>query len=223
MIEPEVPQTVLEHLLNSIPAAFFEHLAARQSFVYEEVRESVNDPRYTPVEGRYLAGYLRRSLMENLFRQAANASGLKWQDVMHPQGRFSCVHIYAANFHLTTHYVSNPGDFVRPCASRQQDASVNKFLDGYYLRGSLLAPLPTLESARAIQLYLLHGKRFINTESLFINLALPDSELSKYQWQRTLPEIQQAYLEKFRQNTAVSNATAEPKPQIKRQKKEVAS
>lgn len=114
----------------------------------------------------------------------------------------------------------NPLDFVRPCGSRHQDASVNRFLDGYYLEGTLQAPLPTLQSANGIQLYLLHGRRYTSSDSLFTNIAVPDSELSRYQWQRTVPELQQAYLEHQRSIMASKANTKEPKPMMKRLRKE---
>lgn len=85
MQDPIAPQTMLQHVLETIPASFFQYVDNRLPFIYEEVREAVSDPRYTPVEGRYLSGYLRRSLMENLFRKAAEQAQLRWSDVPHPQ------------------------------------------------------------------------------------------------------------------------------------------
>jgi hypothetical protein len=197
--------SLLEHFRKQVPVVFVTEIARLQPQIYQEAAASAyRDPRWTEAEGRSLIGDFERAIFENVTRKAARTSGLDAQDVDHVGGNCSCVHVYAGNIALTTHRVPEPGYFVRQCESRKQNAAVNKFLDGYVLKGSLSAPLPVLGRADQIRLYILHGTRLMASgdRESFVQLAAPDSELGKYQWLCSFGELQQAYLADSRENNA---------------------
>lgn len=214
---------VFTHIRTLVPVGFVTELARRQPQVYEEARASAYaDPRWTKAEGRSLIGHFERAIFENVTRVAARNHGLSYDDVDHVGDNCSCVHVYAGNLALTTHRVSEPGQFVRQCESRKQNAVVNRFLNGYVLEGSLCAPLPDLEKAPQIRLYILNGTKLNanNEREHFVQLAAPDAELSRYQWACSFAELQQAYLADSRKDASgdVGIQSAQ-KPKLRKNKK----
>ena len=146
---------------------------------------------------------------------------LRWENVDHIGKNSSCVHIYAGNINLTTHRVACPGYFVRPCESRKQDAADDEFMDGYFLEGSLCAPLPTLSAAKEIRLYILQGSALNEKgeRESFIELAAPDSALAQYPWIRSFGELQQAYLADAREANREPEQGRETLQKLKRNRK----
>lgn len=217
-----MPDNLFQYIRTRIPIGFIADLARRQPQVYAEAAATAyEDPRWTEAEGRSLIGHLERAIFENMTRNAAKAHGMIPNDKDHHGENCSCVHVYSDNLALTTHRVPEPGHFVRQCASRKQDAAVNKFLDGYLLDGSLCAPLPQLKGAERIRLYILHGARVNanNEKELFIQLAAPDAELNGYQWICSFSELQQAYLEDSRTNVDQTDNMPAKKPTLRKIKK----
>ncbi len=216
--------SLLDHFRQQVPVEFVTEIARRQPLAYQEaVATAYGSPMWTDAEARTLVGDVERAIFENIARVAAKNSGLKTENVDHVGGNCSCVHVYSGNIALTTHRVTERGYFVRPCESRKQSASVNKFLNGYVLDGSLSAPLPVLSEANQIRLYVLHGSKLnANKErEFFVQLAAPDAELARYQWICSFAELQQAYLADSRENenTNVSTGMRTQKPQLRKNKK----
>jgi len=205
-----------DHVVDTVPQTFFERFSSRQQFAYSEADTALTDPRWTRKDGTFVRGFMKRALIEQNGREAADAASLTWKDIDYKGGRTSCVHVYAGNIRITFHRVPSPWSFVPPCDSRRQDAAANRFLDGYVLEGTLCAPLPELRDASAIRMYVLHGTTHVKGEVVnFCNLAVPDSELKSYCWQMTFEELQQAYIAK--QHTGrVAQSIQTPKPKFKK-------
>ncbi len=213
---------LLDHIRLHIPAGFITYLAQKQPQVYHEAAATAfTDPRWTRAEGRMLVGDVERAIFENIARKAAIKHGLKCKDVDHQGGNSGCVHIFAGNLRLTTHRVPCPGYFVRPCESRKQDTAVNKFMDGYVLDGSLCAPLPALNRAGQIRLYILQGSVLGEKEERkgFIQLAAPDATLERYQWICSFGELQQAYLADSREANREQGQEKRLLPKLKKTRK----
>jgi hypothetical protein len=206
-----------DYFLKQVPHDFVGLLMQRQEPVYMEAQASAfNDPRWTRSEGRSLVGDFERAIFENVTRKCAKLAGLKYADIEHRGKNSSCVQIAASNLRLTTHRVPMPGYFVRPCESRKEAAAVNKFMDGYHLDGALCAPLPTLESAECISLYILHGKYIKSTgeQRLFMQIAAPDASLDEYRWICDFGELHQAYMDDRRRSDD-GEMKDERKPKLK--------
>ena len=205
------------HFRKSVPVKFIDHLIRRQEWVYAEARHQCCDnPLWSEPEARWMLGYTARSIFENELRKAAIASGLRVEDADHLGGNCSYVKVSAGNFRITAHRVPSPGSFVDPCESRRQDAAVNQLMDEYINEGLLCAPLPRIQQAKEIQIYLLHGEldNQAGVRMPFLELAAPDWELSKYQWQCSLSDLRQLYVADARiagTETALEDR-ARPKP-----------
>lgn len=217
--------TLLDHIRQHIPGGFVTFLAQHQPQVYPEAAASAfNDPRWTQAEGRMLVGDIERAIFENIVRKAAKKYKLRVSDVDHNGGNSSCIHVFAGNLRLTTHRVPSPNYFVRPCESRKQDSAVNKFMDGYVLEGSLSAPLPALDKAEEIRLFILQGSVIEEKDGKeerrsFIQLAAPDAALVRYRWICSFGELQQAYLADARDSNREQEQETRVLPRLKKDRK----
>jgi hypothetical protein len=114
----------------------------------------------------------------------------------HAGGNCGYVLVRAGKLIITAHHVLGPNHFVRPCKSRDQNASVNQWLDTLILDG--IIELPTLGDASSINAYVLHGieveeraQRIFETP--FLQVAIPDAELNRYQKNYPIGELIGAY------------------------------
>jgi hypothetical protein len=221
--EPEKPPNSLQVLFRrTVPLGFIDHLVRRQEWVYQEAQaQCFKNTLWTEAEARFLVGDTERALFESEMRKAAQRFNLPWQDAAHQGGNCTYVKVSAGKFRITAHRVHTPGEFVNPCASRRQDAAVNQFMEGYVLEGSLCVPLPKLEEAEEIAIYLLHGSIVApdGQRASFINLAAPDSELEHYQWQCSSAELKQAYLADSRSSDKDGEVRDLVQPTVRKKKK----
>lgn len=216
----EHPDSLQVLFRKLVPVRFIDYLLRRQEWIYQEAFQVSHDSAlWSEAEARNLVGDMERAIFENEMRKSADVCGLKWENAEHAGDNFNFVRVIAGQFRLTGHRVSCPGYFVRPCVSRRQDAVVNRFMDGYVLDGALTVPLPKLEAAKAINVYILHGSTTVDGQRrLFLELAAPDSELEGYHWQCSFLDLRQAYLADARQQkrTGALEDKAKPKPRKQR-------
>ena len=181
---------------QTVPVEFVDHLTRRQRWVYEEAnRQCYDNPLWTEAEARYILGHTERVLFENEMRKGAVSFGIDWENANHVGDNCTYVKVVSGKFKMTGHRVPCPGYFVRPAESRKQEAAVNRFMDGYVLDGALSIPLPLLKQAKQIAAYILHGTTVDENgeKKLFLQLAIPDSELDGYRWECSFVDLRQAY------------------------------
>src|SRR6185312_732255 len=209
---------------KTVPVGFIDYLLRRQQWIYEEAKQNCyGNSLWSEAEARSMLGDTERAIFEHEMRKGAEKFGLKWENASHAGDNFNYVRISAGSFRLTGHRVPCPGYFVRRCVSRQQNAAVNRFMDGYVLDGALSVPLPKLEAASAINVYALHGTTVIDgKESQFLELAAPDSELEGYHWKCGFLDLRQAYLADARKQKTSSNVEDKAQPKPRKQRREEA-
>jgi hypothetical protein len=180
-----------------VPEQFWRALAARQDAVYQEAKDrAFETDSWTKPEAETVAPIIRRALFENELRKAAEVAGLRSFDMDHVGKNYGYVLIRAGNLVITAHHVGGPKHFVRPCESRKQNASINRWLDTLILDGIL--DLPSLDDAETINAYVLHGIEIEERaeqifETPFLQVAVPDAELSRYQKNYAIGELIGAY------------------------------
>ena len=120
----------------------------------------------------------------------------------------------------STQNFQSPGCFVPPCESRKQDAAVNGFLDEWIDDGLLCVPLPKIEAAKEVAIYVLHGatRDQEGKRTLFLELAAPDSELQLYRWHCSFAELRQSYLADSRKLGSARPVEDKAKPKPKKRK-----
>jgi hypothetical protein len=186
------------HIRSAVPEKFVDYMMKRHQWFHAEANASAyRDPRWSGAEGSYIAGHLERILGESEMRKAAILSRLDCEDAEHNGRNCTCVKVHAGNLVITSHRVPSPGFMVREAESRKQAAVANRFLNGYVLEGALCAPLPTLESAESIQVYLLHGTYIdprTDEKKFFMQFAVPDSLVEDYCWVSSLAQLKQEYI-----------------------------
>jgi hypothetical protein len=217
--------TLQVHFRQSVPVTFLDHLMRRQEWVYEEARQQcLGNALWTEAEADWMMGDTMRALFEAEFRRAAIACGLSWENVSHNGKNCTYVRVSAGNFRISSHHVSSPGSFVPPAESRKQDAAVNQFMDEYIDEGLLCAPLPKLERAKEIVIYLLHGatKSHDGRRALFLEFAAPDADSEVYQWHCSLSGLRQAYLAEARDASPDASIEDKAKPKPKKRLSEEA-
>ncbi len=209
------------HFRKSVPVAFITRLIQRQEWIYEEARQyCLNSTLWSDVEGRWMLGDTERAIFESEMRKAAVASGLRCEDADHFGNNCKYVKVTASNFRITAHRVVTPGCFVQPCESRKQDAAVNEFLDEWIDEGLLCVPLPKIQSAKELAIYILHGatQNHEGKRTLFLELAAPDAELQVYRWHCSFADLRQSYLADARELGATRQVEDKAKPKPKKKK-----
>jgi hypothetical protein len=191
-----VADSLRDLICGEIPEAFFRQLAARQDAIYQEARGMAYAGNWTKPEADTVAPIVRRALFEDEVRRAAKSSGLQPFDMAHAGGNYGYVLVRAGKLIVTAHHVLGPNHFVRPCKSREQNASVNRWLDTLILDGTI--ELPTLDDASTVNAYLLHGIELEERaqrifETPFLQVAIPDAELNRYQRNYPIGELIGAY------------------------------
>ena len=212
------------HVRSALPEKFFDYMLQRHQWFHQEASASCyRDPRWTAPEASYLLGHMERVLGESELRKVAKLCALRCEDVLHNAKNCNYVKVYAKNLVITAHRVQSPRQMVQHAESRKQAAVANKFLNGYVLEGTLSAPLPSIEGAEEIQVYLLHGWALdarSNEKKFFMQFAVPDAQVEEYCWECSFQQLKQEYLADKRvakeKTSAVSDAV---RPRIKKDKK----
>lgn len=184
-------------LCENVPVDFWSTLVRNQEAIYEEARErACTDVKWTAQESESVLPIIRRALFEHELRTAAQDAGLQAFNMQHAGRNYGYVLVRSGRFIITAHHVADPKTFVRPCVSREQNASVNMWLDTIMPEGFL--DLPSLAESGSINAYVLHGletevrgdEKFENS---FLQLAIPDAELSRYQRNYPMHELLGTY------------------------------
>lgn len=201
---------------QEVPEGFLRFIAGRQKSMYEEALAHCREnPRLKAPEISALAGHTKRAFFEALARDAAEANGLECSDEMHAGQNLGFVSVRSGRFCMTAHRVLWPGEFVRPSVSRSQAAAVNDYVGQLCIQFGGHCPYPRLAEAEQINVYLLHGDR--EKGSSFLQVAVPDANLTKYHWNLSLETLMQGYLQDSRKQVP-SSEPVEDKRTVKAKK-----
>ena len=187
-------------VMDHSPEAFWKELVSRQTALYKEAHSySYHGALWEKPEAETVFPLVRRAMFESTFRSAAKLSGLQTFDLRH-ESDYPYVLVKTKKLIMTAHHVEAPGWFVRLAASRKQNAAVNKHLD-YYVRSELLLqPLPDLKKCGRVNLYVLHGQQWDDEDEKiftpFLQVAIPDVDLTKYSRVYEVRELLQFYAQK---------------------------
>jgi hypothetical protein len=193
----QITDSLQRLVLDSLPQSFLERLLARQAGVYAEARAMAYAGQWGNPEAETVFPHNRRGLMENEVRLTATESGLACIDARHMGDNCGYVQVLPGKIRLTTHHVDKPTRFVPRCQSREQNRAVNEWMEPY-LEGTLQELPPQLGDSDAANAYLLHG---LITEkrgdavftSMFLRVAIPDPEISRYVRNFDVIELLQFY------------------------------
>jgi hypothetical protein len=183
------------------PEGFWRELSTRQEALYREAYSYSNHGTlWDKHEALVVFPIVRRAVFESATRSAAQNNGMKAYNLFHTGDTYPYVLVKAKKLLITCHHVAAPDYFVRQAESRKQNAAVNKWLD-YYMRNELmLHPLPDLRQSGKINLYILHGQQPADADrttfTSFLQVAIPDADLTTYRKNFPVSELLQIYAQK---------------------------
>jgi hypothetical protein len=226
---PTVSDPLLDKITKSTPEGFFKQLFERQPALYAQaLAVAFKEFTWKMPEGFHVLHAVRRALFENELRASALANAIPFYDVPHLGGNCSYVMVKSKPIIFTVHYVDGPCQFVREAESRKQNAGINKWVD-YYLDERLFVEAPpAIRKDKPIYINILHGGDFsritdgltVDPTSLFIRVAIPDSQSVQYVRNWSVQELIQAYASRSDSAAAQTEIEDKAKPVIRPKKKE---